>query len=90
MDNARIHHGDEIIELIEGHGILLNSLTTLLTCFRRTLEYLPPYSPDLNPIEEAFSKVKAFLRRHQALLCIDVNGIIADMLQGADSSLQAS
>lgn len=25
--------------------------------------YLPPYSPDLNPIEEAFSKIKALLRR---------------------------
>ena len=25
--------------------------------------YLPPYSPDLNPIEEAFSKLKALLRR---------------------------
>jgi transposase len=29
------------------------------------IEYLPPYSPDLNPIEEAFSKIKHFLRRHQ-------------------------
>lgn len=29
------------------------------------LEYLPPYSPDLNPIEEAFSKVKHWIRRHQ-------------------------
>jgi transposase len=29
----------------------------------RALLYLPPYSPDLNPIEEAFSKVKALLRR---------------------------
>ena len=28
--------------------------------------YLPPYSPDLNPIEEAFSKVKGILRRAQA------------------------
>ena len=27
------------------------------------LLYLPPYSPDLNPIEEAFAKVKALLRR---------------------------
>jgi transposase len=26
--------------------------------------YLPAYSPDLNPIEEAFSKIKHFLRRH--------------------------
>jgi transposase len=29
------------------------------------IEYLPPYSPDLNPIEEAFSKIKCWLRRHQ-------------------------
>jgi transposase len=28
------------------------------------VEYLPPYSPDLNPIEECFSKIKHFLRRH--------------------------
>jgi transposase len=27
------------------------------------LMYLPPYSPDLNPIEEAFAKLKALLRR---------------------------
>jgi len=27
------------------------------------LLFLPPYSPDLNPIEEAFSKVKGLLRR---------------------------
>lgn len=26
--------------------------------------YLPPYSPDLNPIEPAFSKIKAYIRRH--------------------------
>jgi len=29
------------------------------------LVYLPPYSPDFNPIEEAFSAVKAFLKRHE-------------------------
>ncbi|KAJ3542004.1 hypothetical protein NMY22_g3671 [Coprinellus aureogranulatus] len=55
MDNARIHHGPEIKELLAEHGVLL--------------EYLPPYSPDLNPIEEAFSKVKAFIRRHNDLNC---------------------
>jgi hypothetical protein len=27
-------------------------------------EFLPPYSPDYNPIEEAFSAIKAHLRRH--------------------------
>jgi DDE superfamily endonuclease len=26
--------------------------------------YLPPYSPDFNPIEEAFSYIKSYLRRH--------------------------
>ncbi len=28
--------------------------------------YLPPYSPDMNPIEEAFSKVKGLMRRAEA------------------------
>ena len=30
------------------------------------LLFLPPYSPDLNPIEEAFSKIKALVRRAEA------------------------
>jgi len=30
------------------------------------LRYLPPYSPDLNPIEEAFSKIKGLLRKAEA------------------------
>lgn len=29
------------------------------------LVYLPPYSPDFNPIEQAFSSLKAWLRRHE-------------------------
>jgi hypothetical protein len=32
------------------------------------LEYLPPYSPDYNPIEQAFSAIKAHLRRHLHVL----------------------
>jgi hypothetical protein len=28
------------------------------------LEFLPAYSPDFNPIEQAFSKIKAYIRRH--------------------------
>lgn len=27
------------------------------------MRYLPPYSPDMNPIEKAYSKLKAFLRK---------------------------
>ena len=49
MNNCSIHHVPGIKEMIEGVGALLL--------------FLPPYSPDFNPIEEAFSKVKGALRR---------------------------
>ena len=46
LDNASIHHVTEVESLIEETGAIVI--------------YLPPYSPDLNPIEECFSKVKGF------------------------------
>ena len=49
MDNLSAHKGSRVRELIEARGC--------------ELLFLPPYSPDLNPIEEAFAKVKALLRR---------------------------
>jgi transposase len=49
MDNCRIHLGSGIRAAIEKSGA--------------TLRYLPSYSPDLNPIEMAYSKFKAFLRK---------------------------
>ncbi len=49
MDNLSSHKGQRVRELIEGRGC--------------ELMYLPPYSHDLNPIEEAFAKLKALLRR---------------------------
>jgi transposase len=52
MDNLSAHKGGRVKELIESRGC--------------TLLYLPPYSPDLNPIEQAFSKVKALVRRVEA------------------------
>jgi len=48
MDNLGAHRPKRIRELIESRGC--------------ELLYLPPYSPDLSPIEEAFSKVKHILR----------------------------
>lgn len=48
MDNLPAHKVAGVREAIEGAGA--------------TLHYLPPYSPDLNPIEMAFSKLKACLR----------------------------
>jgi transposase len=52
MDNLSSHKGSRIRELIEARAC--------------ELLYLPAYSPDLNPIEEAFAKIKALLRKAQA------------------------
>jgi transposase len=49
LDNLSSHKGPRVRALIEAAG------TSLL--------YLPPYSPDLNPIEMAFAKLKSLLRR---------------------------
>ena len=48
MDNLSAHKGGRVREIVEGRGC--------------ELLYLPPHSPDLNPIEEAFSKIKGLLR----------------------------
>lgn len=52
MDNLASHKVAGVREAIEGRGA--------------RLLYLPPYSPDLNPIEQAFAKLKALLRKRAA------------------------
>jgi transposase len=52
LDNLRQHKSDRVRELIEERGA--------------SIWFLPTYSPDLNPIEEAFSKVKTLLRSAEA------------------------
>jgi transposase len=52
MDNLSAHKGERIKEMIEERGC--------------ELIYLPSYSPDLNPIEEAFSKIKELVRKAEA------------------------
>jgi transposase len=49
MDNLQVHKSPRARQLIEHKGC--------------QLLFLPAYSPDLSPIEETFSKLKAFLRR---------------------------
>ena len=49
MDNASFHKRNDMIEAIEQAG--------------HQLEYLPPYSPDLNPIEKKWAQAKAIRRR---------------------------
>lgn len=49
IDNLSAHKREEVRTIIEAAGA--------------TLRYLPPYSPDLNPIEQSFAKLKAHLRK---------------------------
>jgi transposase len=46
-----------------------------------TLLFLPPYSPDFNPIEMAFSKLKALLRKAAARSIDSLWRVVADCLQ---------
>ena len=52
MDNLGAHRGERVRALVEARGC--------------SLVYLPPYSPDFSPIEEAFSKLKTLLRKAKA------------------------
>ncbi len=52
MDNLGAHKSTAVETAIRSAGA--------------TLEYLPAYSPDLNPIEKMWSKIKAFLRAAKA------------------------
>ena len=56
LDNASIHKNDRLRELCEEHGVLL--------------KFLPPYSPDYNPIEATFHDLKAWIRKNY-LLALD-------------------
>lgn len=49
LDGLGAHRPQRVRNLIEGRGA--------------HLVFLPPYSPDLNPIEEAFSKIKQLVRK---------------------------
>jgi len=54
MDNCSVHHTEAVADLFREAGIVVI--------------WLPPYSPDLNPIEFVFSYVKSYLRCHDTLL----------------------
>ena len=66
MDNLAAHHAAGVVEAIEAVGACV--------------WYLPPYSPDLNPIEKLWSKVKSYLRRVHAGTVDALTDAIADAL----------
>lgn len=67
MDNLRTHKIDGVRETLEAVGA--------------TVRYLPPYSPDLNPIEMAFSKLKAALRKGAARTVQKLMKLIARLIK---------
>jgi transposase len=74
MDNLSAHKGERVRELVESVGC--------------ELLYLPPYSPDFNPIEEAFSKVKGLLRKAEArsrIALVEAMGKALDAVTARDA-----
>ena len=67
MDNLSSHHVKGVREAIEGAGA---------ECL-----YLPPYSPDFNPIEQAFSKLKGLLRQAAARTVESLWQAVAEALE---------
>lgn len=66
MDNLASHKVSGIRDAIEAVGA--------------QLVYLPPYSPDLNPIEQAFAKLKALLRSAAARTVTQLENVIGKLL----------
>jgi transposase len=67
MDNVSIHKVAGVREAIEARGA--------------TLFYLPPYSPDFNPIEQFFSKLKAMLRKAAATSIACLCAVVASFIK---------
>jgi transposase len=67
MDNLSSHKGKAVRRAIRSAGA--------------KLFFLPPYSPDLNPIEQAFSKLKTLLRKENARTIEQVERCIAKLLR---------
>ena len=67
MDNLPAHKVDDVRETIEAAGA--------------ELRYLPPYSPDLNPIEQSFAKLKAHLRKARERTIPDLYDRIGKLLE---------
>jgi transposase len=67
LDNVSVHKGERVRQIIEARGC--------------QVLFLPAYSPDLTPIEEAFSKLKTWLRRLQARTREALEAAIAEALE---------
>ena len=60
MDNVRIHHANQACKKLG-----LSSIKELLESKNIEAVYLPPYTPELNPVELVFNVVKQQVEKHQ-------------------------
>jgi len=81
-------------ELRPGDTLILDNLSThkvpsvsrLLSGCGAQVRYLPPYSPDLNPMEQAIAKLKAHLRQAAARTLAEILGAVAQALDSFSPS----
>ena len=66
-DNVSFHRRESLQDLIEAHGA--------------TVKFLPAYSPEFNPIEECWSKLKAWLRKQAARTIETLQKAITEAIQ---------
>ena len=66
MDNHPVHHAGSVQDYLKKNNI--------------KFLYLPPYSPDLNPIEEAFSKIKQYIKKQKARTVDKLLNVIKEAL----------
>ena len=72
MDNMSSHHARTVKDILDASGI--------------RYFYLPPYSPDLNPIEKMWSKIKAYLRKEK----VRIASSLPDAVEKAFSTITIS
>lgn len=80
-----LHPGDIVVmDNLGSHKV--QGVAEMIHCVGAELRYLPPYSPDLNPIEMMWSKVKAFLRKRRPRSAEALLGLIPAAFASLSSS----
>ena len=78
LDNCSIHHVSEVADLFQLAGVMVI--------------FLPPYSPDYNPIESAFGFVKSYLKKHDGIITAmrDLRPLLKDAFDTITTELAQS
>ena len=74
MDNCSIHHVQPVLDAFNQAGIVVL--------------FLPPYSPDMNPVENVFSYIKYYLKQHDDILQVvpDICPVLEEGIKSINSN----